>query len=245
MSHCDPEALAALAADPTDVSPADAAHLAACARCGAELDAFRRVVDLARADADPVVWTDPPPQVWARIEQDLAADAAAPVASLDAARAARARRGRSARPDPSPRPAWWALGAAAAGIALGLGGGALLWLDPAPEATLLASASLQTLDTARPLGDADLVRRAEAVSLAVGLEPVDAGEGYLEVWLINRDGRRMVSVGVLEPGASDAEFPVSQRLLDEGYVIVDVSREGFDESPEHSGDSVVRGTLPL
>lgn len=239
MSHCDSEVLAGLAADPTDVTPADAAHLAACARCGAELDAFRRVVELARPAVVPDVWTDPPPQVWARIEHDLAADAAAPVASLDAARAARARR------DRSDRPAWWALGAAAAGLALGLGGGALLWFDPTPQSTVLASTSLQTLDTARALGDADLVRRADAVSLAVGLEPVDPGEGYLEVWLINRDGRRMVSVGVLEPGASGAEFPVSQRLLDQGYVIVDVSREGFDDRPEHSGDSVVRGTLPL
>ena len=53
----------------------------------------------------------------------------------------------------------------------------------------------------------------------------------------------------LAPGVDERSAGLAdrgqQRLLDEGYVIVDVSREGFDESPEHSGDSVVRGTLPL
>ncbi len=37
---------------------------------------------------------------------------------------------------------------------------------------------------------------------------LDPGDGYLEVWLINRDGKRMVSVGVLDAGAGT--FPISQ-----------------------------------
>ena len=53
----------------------------------------------------------------------------------------------------------------------------------------------------------------------------------------------MVSVGVLRPGEADQSFAIPQELLDQGYVIVDISREGFDSAPEHSGDSVVRGTL--
>jgi hypothetical protein len=63
------------------------------------------------------------------------------------------------------------------------------------------------------------------------------------VWLINKDLERMVSVGVLEPGERDQSFAIPQELLDQGYVIVDISREGFDDAPQHSGDSVVRGTL--
>jgi hypothetical protein len=54
----------------------------------------------------------------------------------------------------------------------------------------------------------------------------------------------MVSVGVLEPGEPAQSFAIPQALLDQGYVIVDISREGYDDSPQHSGDSVVRGTLP-
>jgi hypothetical protein len=60
--------------------------------------------------------------------------------------------------------------------------------------------------------------------------------------LINRDGKRMVSLGVLRADGRST-FPVTQQLIDEGYVVVDISREGFDDKPEHSGDSLVRGTL--
>ena len=63
------------------------------------------------------------------------------------------------------------------------------------------------------------------------------------MWLINKDLSRMVSVGVLEPDERSQSFTIPQELLDEGYVIVDISREGFDDAPQHSGDSVVRGTL--
>lgn len=73
--------------------------------------------------------------------------------------------------------------------------------------------------------------------------PLDAGNGYLEVWLINADGKRMVSVGVLRPGESGT-FPVTQALIDQGYVIVDISKEQFDDKPAHSGDSLLRGQLP-
>ncbi len=46
-------------------------------------------------------------------------------------------------------------------------------------------------------------------------------------------------------GAGDeASFPISQSLIDEGYVIVDISRERFDDAPTHSGDSLLRGHLP-
>ena len=241
MSHRDLEDLAGIAADPAVATPDDAAHLASCGACRAEVDAYRRVVTLARPAPD-IVWTPPPPGVWSRIEEGVSG--VAPVIPLDGARVRRALPGdtRAARP---PKPWWWAVGAAAAGLAIGLGGGRLLWFEPTPQATLLARTSLETLDTGQPLGDADLVQRADAVSLAVGLRPVDAGEGYLEVWLINRDLKRMVSVGVIEPDVAGAEFPVSRSLLDQGYVIVDISREGFDDRPEHSGDSVVRGKLPL
>ena len=73
--------------------------------------------------------------------------------------------------------------------------------------------------------------------------PLDAGDGYLEVWLLNADGKRMVSVGVLRPGESGT-FPISQALIDQGYVIVDISKEQFDDKPAHSGDSLLRGQLP-
>ena len=115
--------------------------------------------------------------------------------------------------------------------------------DLAPVSTV-AQAELDTLDTKQRLGEATVVRTGSGVDLRVATtSPLDPGDGYLEVWLINSDGKRMVSVGVLGSTESGT-FPISQALLDEGYVVVDISREHFDDRPEHSADSVVRGALP-
>ena len=67
--------------------------------------------------------------------------------------------------------------------------------------------------------------------------------GFYEVWLINQDGKRMVSLGVLDP-ATGGTFQVPSNLTGQGYRIVDISLEPDDGNPEHSHDSVVRGTLP-
>ena len=95
----------------------------------------------------------------------------------------------------------------------------------------VASTSLDTLDTQQALGTADVVRHDGRLDLAVSTQPIDPDGGYLEVWLINKDLKRMVSVGVLEPGDDAQSFAIPQALLDQGYVIVDISREGFDDAP--------------
>ncbi len=140
----------------------------------------------------------------------------------------------------------WVASAAAAGLVVGAVGGRLVdGTEPDEAAVTVASTTLDTLDTRQARGTADVLRDADGVNLAVHTDPLDPPQdGYLEVWLINEDLQRMVSVGVLRPEASEQRFPIPQELLDEGYVIVDISREGFDDSPEHSGDSVVRGSLP-
>ncbi len=107
----------------------------------------------------------------------------------------------------------------------------------------MARTQLDTIDTDQVLGAARTVRVDGHLDLDVDTPAIDAGRGYLEVWLINRDLTRMVSVGVLRPGDGSQRFAIDQALIDEGYVIVDISREGFDDRPEHSGDSVARGTL--
>ena len=138
----------------------------------------------------------------------------------------------------------WAAGMAAAGLAVGLLGGRALWRDSAPApATTIAQAQLDTLDTKQPRGEASVVRAGGGINLKITTTaPLDAGNGFLEVWLINNDGKRMVSVGVLRSGSTE-QLPITQALIDQGYVIVDVSREAFDDKPQHSGDSLVRGTL--
>jgi len=114
--------------------------------------------------------------------------------------------------------------------------------EPVP-ATTVATAQLDTLDTRQWLGSATVVERGGGVNLEVTAQVRDPGDGYIEVWLLNRDGKRMVSVGVLGWPGEPGSFSISRRLLDEGYVVVDISREQFDEQPQHSGESIVRGTL--
>jgi predicted anti-sigma-YlaC factor YlaD len=221
--HPDPERLAALVAgEPPD--PELAAHLSACAECTAELDALRSLAGrLARLE--PVEWAEPPESVQAAV--------------LAAARGG----------TPAPGSRGWLLVAAAAivGVLVGVLGGRILWPVPVQPASeiVLASARLDTLDTGVQEGTATLVQTAGgAIELRVATAPVSAVSGFVEVWLINTDGVRMVSVGVLANGTSGT-FPVARGLIDAGYLIVDISRERLDDKPQHSGDSVVRGKLSL
>ncbi|MEO5744621.1 MAG: anti-sigma factor [Terracoccus sp.] len=154
-----------------------------------------------------------------------------------------------------PRLVGWAAGIAAAGLVVGLLTGRALWNGPTAlpvatatttSATTVSQVALNTLDASDPrqLGEAAVVRTARGYELKIDTtKPVDAGTGYLEVWLINRDLKRMVSVGMLR-GNGIASFPISQNLIDQGYVVVDVSRQQFIEDTTHSGDSVMRGKLP-
>ena len=231
-----------------------AAHVATCPRCADELAVLRDVLGLVREPAPELVPV--PERVWDAVAAGIdaperagptppptppsgaAADGTGRPASDDLAarRAGRARRRVAVG---------WVAGAAAAGLVLGGVAATLLDRDPpAPAAVTVASTSLDTLDTQQAMGSAEVVSHDGRVDLAVHTGgPMDPEDGYLEVWLINRDLTRMVSVGVLRPDESDQTFAIPQELLDEGYVIVDISREGFDDRPEHSGDSIVRGAL--
>lgn len=243
----------ALVAAGEAVGPEVARHVATCARCTAEVEALRPVVDLVRAPVPAL--SAPPPALWDAVVAEIDADDARPSASSGAV----------ATPAPVPAPAptadvlplaaarparrvspWWLGAAAAAGLVVGgLGVGALDRPAPAPSPSVLARTTLDTLDTREVRGNASAVRLDGHLDLDVDTARLDAGPGYLEVWLLNTDGKRMVSVGVLRPDAGMQRFAIDQSLLDQGYLVVDISREGFDDKPEHSGDSLVRGTLAL
>ncbi|WP_433167026.1 anti-sigma factor [Kribbella sp. CA-247076] len=132
--------------------------------------------------------------------------------------------------------------AAVLGIGIGLGASTVLDRDgqeptPAPVAVV----RLEPLPGKAGGGTADLIQAGNELQVAVsGLE---AQSGYYELWLINADGQRMVSLGVLDP-ATGGTFRIPDNLTSEGYRIVDISLEPNDGNPEHSRDSVVRGTLP-
>lgn len=141
-----------------------------------------------------------------------------------------------------------ALLAGVGGLVVGasVGAGVTRAITPKPQspAVPVKSAVLTPLDREdEKLGIAELRPLDVGYSLAVDV-PAGAEHpgGYIEVWLINVDLTRMVSVGVFAAGSS-AQFYVTDALIDEGYLVVDLSNEEFDEEPRHSGDTIMRGEL--
>jgi hypothetical protein len=271
VSHPDDDTLAGLALG-EPAPPEVAEHVRGCASCSEALASLRDTITTLRAPvpellAPPVsVWDavgaeidagageraapTPTTTVTATMTTTSSAGAmpTAPAPGVDddlaRQRAIRGttgdRRGSGGR---RRFPLAWVAGAAAAGLVIGVIGARAVDGAQGDPVDTVATTRLDTLDTQQAKGTADVVRHDGRLDLTVSTQPIDPDGGYLEVWLINKDLKRMVSVGVLEPGEDGQSFAIPQELLDQGYVIVDISREGFDDAPEHSGDSVVRGTL--
>ena len=236
MSHADPEQLAGLALDPTD-GPADVReHAAACPECAAMIAAFTGV--RRRAGADALV--PPPAELRAEVlAQVRAGDADSPPQSVPATPAS--RRG---------VPLWLAGVAAALALLAGIGLGRIGTGNDEPEAvqpptdtgTVVAATALTALDSDAERGEASAVQTDDTFTIRVSASELGDEPGVHEVWLINVDGKRMVSIGLLASG-DEGEFAVPMDLIDEGYRIVDISVEPDDGDPTHSGVSVARGEL--
>ena len=272
MSHVSDDVLAGIALGDPDVDPADREHAESCPVCSEELSELRQVSAMLRdevgmRDAHRV---DPGPQVWERVlaatsgeaiveaggestrpaltavpdapaapaaaQVSEGAEAANPVTPIESRRATRAR---------STRP-WWLVAAAAACLLLGVLVGRAVWAPGDVSSPVVASVPLTTLDTSKQQeGTAQLLggQGGQGQELRVDTKPMSAGSGFVEVWLINTDGKRMVSLGVLS--GDQATFQVPADAIKQGYTIVDLSIEQYDDKPQHSGDSIMRGTLPV
>ena len=227
--HPDDEVLATIALG-EQVTLAQAAHVESCPQCGAFFAELSQTMALAR-DGSGAALLSPPDSVWRAIAAEVGSATPVPFDEL------------------APRrrvPLTW-LGVAAGlvvGVVVGVFGPRLLPQPAPPVPEVLARAELETLDTRTPGGDVELLAGQDpALDLRIRVTPLDAGPGYLEVWLINNDLKRMVSIGVLPNGASGQDLVIPRVLIDQGYVIVDISREKLDSSPEHSGESLLRGSL--
>lgn len=231
-------------------------HVHSCPACQALVDELRGLAAELR-DAAPLELDVPPDHVWTAI-QAATGPAAEPTTLPDSTRERPSDQPPLGEPagqqpqtvaaaEPAQKPRRfgrrWLLGGIAAGVAIGVVGATVLQNVVEPKPLVVAQASLDTLDTRQPGGRATVTNTSSVLELNLQVQPLTAAPGYLEVWLINTDLKRMVSVGVLPNGASQQQFPITASLLVQGYTIVDISREPFDDRPQHSGDSLLRGAL--
>lgn len=223
-THLTDDIALAVAFDATGQDSAAAAHVAQCPRCASEVADLQLAAHLvADAKGSASLAQRPPTDLRARV-LDSTVDGVPPT--------------------PVGAPRWRGLAlAAAVALVVGMGLGSLVDLtSPTPAATV-AIAELEPLADGAAPADARVVDTGDGLALVVEAPPFDRqAADYFEVWLINEDMQRIVSVGILDP-RGEQSFPITQELLDEGYRVVDISRELFDDLPTHSGDSLVRGEL--
>ncbi|WP_258725708.1 anti-sigma factor [Cellulomonas sp. NS3] len=139
----------------------------------------------------------------------------------------------------------WVAAAAAAGLVVGGVGGAV-WMDrvrAGERAAVVAEVALDALPGWSASGDAFVEQTSDgARTLVVTLDGDVDDSAFREVWLIDRDVTKLVSLGVLE--GTDGRFSIPAGLDLAEFPVVDVSEEPFDGNPAHSGDSIIRGVLP-
>jgi anti-sigma-K factor RskA len=247
---------------------AEREHLAGCAHCRAELDEYRRVVTLSQEPEGAEAPVPPLDRIWRSIQAELTpnsavertADAKAPVvdsaatptASTEAASEELASEepasgetgAGSGEPIAGRKRKWWPIVAAAAALGLVVGVGATVIVNR-NDVQVAASTPLTALPGQTGHGTAELLGARNDPELRVSVAGPLPTDRYREVWLINSDGERMYSLGVL-PESGSGTYPLPTLLADglDGFTIVDVSIEPYDGNPEHSRNSQVRGTLP-
>ncbi len=245
MQHLDPDRLVILALGEDAVDAAESDHLAGCTDCRTEIDAMRHVAELSAETQDLRDLPPPPDRLWQNIAAAVSVPrpgpAAAPLAAVPTPPPVR-------RPDGTERrgrPRWLApVLAAAAAAVLAIAGTvtAIRLTDRPPAAAVTARAALA------PLPEAPANARGNAQVLDDGrlrlrIQDLPLTTGYYEIWLIDADDTtKMVSLGTL--GATpQVELPIPQNADLNRYRLVDVSAEPWDGRSEHSGKSLLRGTL--
>jgi hypothetical protein len=244
MVHLTSDRLAEATLEESELLSSDElAHLDGCATCRGELARLRRTAGLL-GNANAASLQRPGRHLWERIEADLATDPATdhPDAAPESVRPAGPHPVES-RPRRVRRSL--VLLAAAAGLVVGIGGTIVASRVGGPQ-DVVSSTSLVALPGHSGTGTAELLRHDGVAELRVSVDAEAApNQDFHELWLINTDGKRMYSIGVLPPSGR-ATYPIPPQLGDDlaGFNIVDVSLEPYDGDARHSLDSVVRGTLP-
>ncbi|MGH3506206.1 MAG: anti-sigma factor [Nocardioidaceae bacterium] len=249
MQHIDDDLLTLIALQAEELDAATAAHLQSCAECSNELDSLRRVVAAGKQAPRPSDLINPPDQVWQGIAGSLGletSEAERPRASAGTHAPGADSVSSLAERRSSRMPTWLAVaagfvvGAVAAGATV-----AGVTNDDSGDGTeqLVASAELDPLSDTGTAGLAEVLDVEGHRVLDVRIDDRTPGAGYREVWLLDAEAGRLVSLGVLTGTESRLVIPDGLDLAQ--FPVVDVSREPFDGDPAHSADSIARGTLDL
>ncbi len=218
---------------------------------------FDREIELVRAvAADPVELVDAPADLWSHIAAAAAAEMESdprsdPGGMQDAAPDA-AHEGVAPVVDLSARRRRWTtvLISAAAVVAVIAGVGVFAATRPDPAPTELAAAELLPYEGAQvgeAAGQVELIDDGDQLTLRVDMRdlPAPAPGTFYELWLIDPTTGEPVSVATMKDGSSDVatEIAVPSGTDPAQFDVVDVSVQEEDAGPEHSGNSVLRGTL--
>lgn len=228
--HIDPDDLSLLALG-EHLEGVEEGHVVACQQCRDELDALRGVVSQARTIEPEDTPVAPPPRVWEAVAAELSIRAGAqPRAEQPTGRLL----GRSRTP-------LLAAAAALVGIVFGAGLTALIAGNDDDGGQVVARTRLAALPDHSGSGEASVVGTGSARVLVLDVSGLTRGSGFYEVWLLDADAQRLVSLGLLD--GSTGRFPLPPQVDVAQFPVVDISLEPVDGDPAHSGDSVVRGTL--
>lgn len=264
MQHVEPDVLALVALGEPAADDAERAHLAQCPECAREVAGYAEAATTARSvtAADAIV--QPPASVWAAVRAELGLDPAlepdgavhraaasessgstvptvpgVPGGQAERRQGSRGREGSQGLRRPVP----WLAAAAAAGVLVG-GGGVAWWSaqDRGPSAAVVAETALEALPGWDASAEARVHDRGDGTrELVLTLRGGEDVAGYREVWLIDLDVTRLVSLGVLEGSEGTFVLPADLDLAE--FPVVDVSDEPYDGDPAHSGVSIVRGVF--
>jgi anti-sigma-K factor RskA len=243
MTHLDPDRLADWALGSDDpLTVAEEKHLDSCAECRDEFAQLSRIAELSRHPEE--LAQVPADAIWRSVQGQLASQAPAPARTEVTAEPPPSSPTVSELPHRTSRPRSWLLAATAAMIGLIIGVG-VTTVAVRDRVEVTSSTALEALPGQTGQGTAELIRDQGRPELRVQIDAPPTPDRYREVWLINTDGQRMYTLGVL-PDDGRATYPLPPELAGQlqGFTIVDVSIEPYDGNPAHSRESQVRGALP-
>ncbi|MFD4025941.1 anti-sigma factor [Streptomyces sp. NPDC058576] len=247
-------------------SSVGSAHVSECSQCARDLADLVRVVDAGRAPEEQEL-VEPPPDVWSGIcaelhldFDDTAEERPTPLPAEGGPAAGSARRkdavhvlwGDDDDPDSRSvvgngsgarrgRRTAFVVAVAAALLGAAAGSGITWWaVDQDRQPAVAGNSRALTPLVPSALGSARIGDASGQRKLDIKVEGLPKTSGYFEVWLMDRSHTKLISMGILGP-EGHAVLPVPDNLDLKDYPFVDVSVQAYNGSPEHSGNSVVRG----